>query len=74
MNGIIDSVKIVFDRAVSKIKADCTKEINDLSLSDDQLQRFEDIFAACENPFEDLETRFKQEKFINEHLPYYVVF
>ena len=74
MDGIMDGAKSIFGHAIHRLQEGVKKGLEEqgVNLTDEQLSTLESQFRAAENPFEGLETRYKQDQYLKEHLDYLV--
>lgn len=75
-NGIVQDTKTVLQSTIEVVQKKVleTFESEEISLTDQQLEKITSIFAdeAIVNPFRGLETEYKQDKFIQSHFDYVV--
>ena len=72
-DGIIKDIQCMLDHTISDVKINVTKALGE-NLTDDLKQKLQEVFSAADSKylFDGLETRYKQENFIQEHFQYVV--
>ena len=74
MDGIINGIKVVLSSITGKLLSDIKTNLQDngIQLNDAQLAAISSLFDNATNPFKKLETRYQQDKYIQEYLNYLV--
>lgn len=71
MNGVMDGAKILFSTMVENLHKNLEVTLQN-ELSEKQLTTIDTVFNDVVNPFENLETKSQQNKYITEELHYLV--
>ena len=74
-DGIVHDVKVVLQNTVESLEQSVLQKVNELQvITEDNIEELKAIFSdeRVLNPFKDLETSHKQEKFIQENFNYVV--
>ena len=74
MDGITNGMNTILSSVMEKLHSNITRDLQekDIPLNDAQLAVVRTHFEKPINPFEKLETRYQQDKYIQEHLNYLV--
>ena len=70
MNGVVADTKILIEKAVESLESEVMKKLDEFPcLRADDKQSIKEVFAESTaiNPFDGIETRYKQEYYFKEH-------
>lgn len=66
-------VQLVYDNVIKQIESNVMKDLHNITaLNDDQLDIIQSRFHNITNPFDQVDSRYKLDKYVKENLPFLV--